>query len=53
MAETAGTPRIMSDEEAEPAHRQFGNANQARHSFEMLADIIQEEEPGFSTENPR
>ena len=45
MAEAAGTPRIMTDEEAKLAHRQFGNANQARHSFELLADIIQEEEP--------
>ncbi|WP_028933929.1 class II aldolase/adducin family protein [Pseudonocardia spinosispora] len=45
MAEAAGTPRLMSDEEAKLAHRQFGNANQAQHSFTLLADIITEEEP--------
>jgi ribulose-5-phosphate 4-epimerase/fuculose-1-phosphate aldolase len=45
MAEAAGTPRIMSDEEAEMAHRQFGNSNMARHSFRILADQIFENEP--------
>jgi ribulose-5-phosphate 4-epimerase/fuculose-1-phosphate aldolase len=45
MAEAAGKPRIMTDEEAKLAHRQFGNANQARHSFNLLAELIQEEEP--------
>ncbi|MBB6377433.1 ribulose-5-phosphate 4-epimerase/fuculose-1-phosphate aldolase [Pseudonocardia eucalypti] len=45
MAEAAGTPRIMSTEEATLAHRQFGNANQARHSFNLLADLVREEQP--------
>jgi hypothetical protein len=35
----------LSDEEAKLAHRPFGNANQAQHSFTLLADIIAEEEP--------
>lgn len=45
MAEAAGTPRLMSDDEAKVAHRQFGNANQARHSFALLAEIVRHEEP--------
>lgn len=49
MAEAAGTPKVMSDEEANLAHRQFSNANQARHSFNLLADIIREEQPDVLT----
>lgn len=45
MAEAAGTPRVMTDEEATLAHRQFGNANMARHSFRLLADLVFEQEP--------
>lgn len=45
LAEAAGTPRIMTEEEAVLAHRQFGNANMARHSFQALADLIVETEP--------
>lgn len=45
MAEAAGTPRIMTEEEATLAHRQFGNANMARHSFRLLADLVFEQEP--------
>jgi hypothetical protein len=35
----------MSPEEAELAHRQFGNANMARHNFRLLADLVIEQEP--------
>ncbi|TMR29640.1 class II aldolase/adducin family protein [Actinomadura geliboluensis] len=45
MAEAAGTPRVMTHEEASLAHRQFGNANMARHSFRLLAELIFEQEP--------
>jgi ribulose-5-phosphate 4-epimerase/fuculose-1-phosphate aldolase len=45
LAEAAGTPRIMTQEEAELAHRQFGNANMARHNFQLLADLVAEQEP--------
>jgi ribulose-5-phosphate 4-epimerase/fuculose-1-phosphate aldolase len=45
LAEAAGTPRVMTDEEATLAHRQFGNANMARHSFRLLADLVFEQEP--------
>lgn len=45
LAESAGTPRLMADEEATLAHRQFGNANKARHSFKLLADLVFEQEP--------
>lgn len=45
LAEAAGTPKVMSPEEAELAHRQFGNTNMAKHSFNLLADIVAEEEP--------
>lgn len=45
MAEAAGGPRVMTDEEATLAHRQFGNANMARHSFRLLADLVFEQEP--------
>jgi len=45
MAEAAGTPRLMAAQEATLAHRQFGNGNQARHSFNLLADLVRGEEP--------
>ena len=45
LADAAGTPRVMTDEEATLAHRQFGNANMARHSFKVLADMVVETEP--------
>lgn len=45
LAESAGTPREMTDEEAILAHRQFGNANMARHNFRLLADLVFQEEP--------
>ncbi|MFI2471405.1 class II aldolase/adducin family protein [Streptomyces globisporus] len=45
LAEAAGNPRIMSDEEVAVAHRQFGNANMARHNFNLLADLVVEQEP--------
>ncbi|OKH64515.1 class II aldolase/adducin family protein [Mycolicibacterium sp.] len=45
LAEAAGTPRIMTDEEATMAHRQFGNRNMARHGFRLLADLVFEQEP--------
>ncbi|WP_405651331.1 class II aldolase/adducin family protein [Streptomyces sp. NBC_01386] len=45
MAEAAGDVRVMTEEEATLAHRQFGNANMARHSFRLLADLVFEQEP--------
>ena len=45
LAEAAGTPRLMSDEEATLAHRQFGNANMARHNFNLLAELVIDEHP--------
>lgn len=45
LAESAGKPCLMSDEQAKLAHRQFGNANLARHNFKLLADLIFEQEP--------
>lgn len=45
LAEAAGTPRVMTDEEAVLAHRQFSNANMARHNFALLADLVTEQEP--------
>jgi ribulose-5-phosphate 4-epimerase/fuculose-1-phosphate aldolase len=45
LAQAAGTPRVMSEEEAGLAHRQFSNANMARHNFRQLADLIFEQEP--------
>jgi ribulose-5-phosphate 4-epimerase/fuculose-1-phosphate aldolase len=44
LAEAAGTPRLMSEEEAVLAHRQFSNVNMARHNFRQLADLIFEQE---------
>ncbi|WP_344162243.1 class II aldolase/adducin family protein [Kribbella yunnanensis] len=45
MAEAAGTPRIMTEEEAVLAARQFGSANMARNNFRLLEELIIEEEP--------
>ena len=45
LADAAGTPRVMTDEEATLAHRQFGNASMARHSFKVLADMVVATEP--------
>lgn len=45
LADAAGSPRLMPDEEATLAHRQFGNANMARHNFTLLADLVTEQEP--------
>jgi ribulose-5-phosphate 4-epimerase/fuculose-1-phosphate aldolase len=45
LARAAGTPRIMTHEEAMLAHRQFSNANMARHNFQLLADLVTEQEP--------
>jgi hypothetical protein len=35
----------MSDEEVTLAHRQFSNANMARHNFNLLAELVVEQEP--------
>ncbi|MBM4790636.1 class II aldolase/adducin family protein [Streptomyces sioyaensis] len=45
LADATGGPRVMTDEEAAVAHRQFGNAGMARHSFQVLADLVAEQEP--------
>lgn len=45
LADAAGTPRVMTDDEATLAHRQFGNASMARHSFTILSDLVLETEP--------
>ena len=45
LARAAGTPRVMTQEEATLAHRQFSNANMARHNFQLLADLVTEQEP--------
>ncbi|MFJ8311108.1 MULTISPECIES: class II aldolase/adducin family protein [unclassified Streptomyces] len=44
LADAAGSPRHMSDEEARLAHRQFSNANMARHNFQILSDLVCEQE---------
>ena len=45
LAEAAGTPRVMTDEEATLAHRQFGSPNMARHNFRQLSGLVLAEEP--------
>ena len=45
LAEAAGAPKVMSDEQATMAHRQFGNKNMARHGFKLLAGLVLEQEP--------
>jgi len=44
LAEAAGTPRVMTDDEVALAHRQFSNATMARHNFALLADLVVEQE---------
>jgi ribulose-5-phosphate 4-epimerase/fuculose-1-phosphate aldolase len=45
LAEAAGTPRVMPPEEARLAHRQFGSANMARNNFQLMSELVFEEEP--------
>jgi ribulose-5-phosphate 4-epimerase/fuculose-1-phosphate aldolase len=45
LADAAGSPRRMTEQEASLAHRQFSNATMARHNFRILADLIVEESP--------
>ncbi|GAA3533177.1 class II aldolase/adducin family protein [Amycolatopsis ultiminotia] len=45
LADAAGTPRVMTDEEVRLAHRQFSNPTMARHNFALLADLVVEQEP--------
>lgn len=45
LAQAAGKPRLMSEEEAVLAARQFGNNNKAALSFRMIAEVVLEEEP--------
>ncbi|MFE3171365.1 class II aldolase/adducin family protein [Amycolatopsis sp. NPDC059090] len=45
LAEAAGTPRVMTAEEAGLAARQFGSANMARNNFRLLEDLIVDQEP--------
>lgn len=35
----------MTGDQARMAHRQFGNANMAEHSFTLLADLVREQDP--------
>jgi ribulose-5-phosphate 4-epimerase/fuculose-1-phosphate aldolase len=49
LAEAAGTPRVMTDEEAVLASRQFGSANMARLGFRLIAEQIVDEEPDVLT----
>ncbi len=50
LADAAGKPRVMTEDEVTLAHRQFSNANTARHNFNLLADLVMEEEPTSSPE---
>jgi len=45
LADAAGSPRVMSQEEVVVAHRQFSNANIARHNFKILSDLVVDKEP--------
>lgn len=45
LAQSAGEPRLMTEEEAIVAHRQFSNANMARHNFLQLSELVIEQEP--------
>ncbi len=45
LAEAAGTPAYLSDEQARLAHRQFGSPELARFSFEVLLDDLLHREP--------
>lgn len=44
----AGKPRVMSDQEARIAHRQFGSSRLASYSFEILWAMILAENPELS-----
>jgi len=35
----------MSEDEVVVAHRQFSNANMARHNFKILSDLVVHEQP--------
>ncbi len=50
LADAADKPRVMTEDEVTLAHRQFSNANTARHNFNLLADLVMEEEPTSSPE---
>ena len=45
VAQAAGTPLTLSPAQAAIAHKQFGNPDVARFSFEILADMLVSEEP--------
>lgn len=45
LADAAGKPHEMSEAEAVLAHRQFSNANMARHNFAQLSELVFEQEP--------
>jgi ribulose-5-phosphate 4-epimerase/fuculose-1-phosphate aldolase len=45
VAQAAGTPLTLSPEQATTAHKQFGNPDVARFSFEILSDMVMSEEP--------
>lgn len=50
MAEAAGHPSYLDDEQARIAHSQFGSANLARFSFEILWDDIAHSQPDLLEE---
>jgi ribulose-5-phosphate 4-epimerase/fuculose-1-phosphate aldolase len=45
VAQAAGTPLTLSPEQATTAHKQFGNPDVARFSFEILSEMVMSEEP--------
>jgi ribulose-5-phosphate 4-epimerase/fuculose-1-phosphate aldolase len=49
LAQAAGTPRVMSEEEAVLAARQFGSPNMARLGFRLIAEQIVDDEPDVLT----
>lgn len=50
LAEAAGTPAYLDDEQARIAHRQFGSPRLARFSFEILWDDIVHSQPDLLDE---
>ncbi|WP_329062793.1 class II aldolase/adducin family protein [Amycolatopsis sp. NBC_01480] len=50
LAEAAGTPAYLDDEQARIAHRQFGSPRLARFSFEILWDDIVHAQPDLLDE---
>jgi len=44
VAQAAGTPLTLSPDQAATAHKQFGNPDVARFSFEILSDMVMSEE---------